>query len=209
MKLNEFLEPYRLPNDAKSDGLGSYFKFWNNKKIPPNSVLLCGLSDLSGRTKHLNDLRNIFYQLAGFKSNRSLVDLGNIVSLSQDDRSFAFKILLGEVKRSKAILIVLSAEKESIQILLDSQRKNEKSIAFITPCFNDSYQELVQERLVNNVNLLAVQSHFSNTEGTASTVVETFCVASNMSFSNLVASRPDFKVFARCLDVLPFIRKSV
>jgi formiminoglutamase len=163
MKINEFVKPYTLTREYSDSELGFYIKSRVKEKSLKNNVLLIGVSNLKGETTYIDKLRESFYSLSAISIEKSVIDYGNIVSLSNVDRTEAFCHLSKIVVENNATLIILSDNNDVIIDFINEDKPDCK-LSYVTPAIakDDMLCAKFFEGKIPQLSFIGWQSHFSH-----------------------------------------------
>ncbi|ALO16073.1 hypothetical protein L21SP5_02446 [Salinivirga cyanobacteriivorans] len=163
MQLHEFIKPAVASGNYKKNQLGSRIKQWNRKALPENAIVILGVSNYEGQTNNLDVIRSELHTLFANGNNREIIDLGNIISLNEQDQSDVIAFLLNENQKTNSLLIILTEEQQYLSSYY--RHSISKDLLIISEkLITNSKEEQLLKKKNSNLYYLGVQSYYLDPE---------------------------------------------
>ena len=121
MNLNEFLKPHLAKREFKKSQLGSRIQSWDRKGFRENSIYLLGVSNIKGKSQTVKSIRSELYELFIFDSELPIIDLGDVISVEENDRDETITEVMIHVEKTGSLLIILTENQQDFTAFFNNQ----------------------------------------------------------------------------------------
>jgi formiminoglutamase len=206
MRINEFAKPYKPILKFFEHQIGSQIHKYEVGKKWKNSIFICGISTFDGKTDFLDAFRDALYSMSAISAERPFVDIGNVVSLSKNDRDEALKEIQKECKKTNSILLLI-AEEEDVLVQLIVNKKNTENILKISPFVLPDHLNFDVKSGLGSITYIGVQSYFNFPKIPKHSIISEFITVGQLR-DDIMEMEPFFRMGILASFNLNAVRKS-
>lgn len=164
MQPHEYIQPFSPAQTYDEFTIGNKIEKWNREEIPENSLLILGLSDQQGSVQGCSKIRDAFYKLYAPRNMSAVYDLGDIISVSVQDRLHIITQFTHITNKKNNTLLLIS-EEGTLWEHFYSHGLQDNKICLVTDQINPKTKPIVYNQFINNVfhklTCIGVQAYFT------------------------------------------------